>query len=208
MRRLLAGNERYKNGTRSVAALASQLQRDALVAGQSPFAIVLSCSDSRAPAEILFDQGVGDLFVIRVAGNIVAPSGIGSAEFAAATFGTRLVVVMGHTSCGAVTATLQVLRGEGTVASDNIRDIVDRIRPTAQTVLEVGKDRSPEQQLTDAIRANVRNAVDHLRHGSRILEDMVNSGQLVIVGAVYDIATGHVDFFDAPAGLGEALQAR
>lgn len=207
MRRLVAGNERYKNGTRSVAALASQLQRVGLAAGQSPFAIVLCCSDSRAPAEILFDQGLGDLFVIRVAGNIVAPSGIGSAEFAAATYGTRLVVVMGHSSCGAVTATLEVLRGESTVASDNIRDIVDRIRSSAQTVLEVGKDRSPELQLRDAVRANVRNAVDHLRHGSRILEDMVNSGQLVIVGAVYDITTGHVDFLDVPAELREALPA-
>ena len=205
MRRLIAGNERYKNDTRSVTALASQLQRGGLAAGQSPFAIVLCCSDSRAPAEILFDQGLGDLFVIRVAGNIVAPSGIGSAEFAAATYGTRLVVVMGHSSCGAVTATLEVLRGVSTVASDNLRDIVDRIRSSAQTVLEVGKDLPPELQLRDAIRANVRNAVDHLRHGSRILEDMVNSGQLVIVGAVYDIATGHVDFLDVPAELREAL---
>ena len=207
MRRLIAGNERYKSDTRSVTALASQLQRVELAAGQSPFAIVLCCSDSRAPAEIVFDQGLGDLFVIRVAGNIVAPSGIGSAEFAAATFGIWLVVVMGHSSCGAVTATLDVLRGEGTVASANIRDIVDRIRPSAQTVLEVGKDRSRELQLGDAIRANVRHAVDHLRHGSRILEEMVNEGQLVIVGSVYDIATGHVDFFDVPAALREALQA-
>lgn len=207
MRRLVAGNERYKNDTRSVTALASQLQRGGLAAGQSPFAIVLCCSDSRAPAEILFDQGLGDLFVIRVAGNIVAPSGIGSAEFAAATYGTRLVVVMGHSSCGAVTATLEVLRGESTVASDNIRDIVDRIRSSAQTVLEVGKDHSRERQLRDAIRANVRNAVEHLRHGSRILEDMVNSGQLVIVGAVYDITTGHVDFLDVPAELRAALPA-
>ncbi len=201
LRKLIAGNERYKNDTRSVTALASQLQRVGMAAGQSPFAIVLCCSDSRAPAEILFDQGLGDLFVIRIAGNIVAPSGIGSAEFAAATFGTRLIVVMGHSSCGAVTATLGVLRGESTVASDNIRDIVERIRPAAQTVLEVGRDHSPELQLRDAIRANVRNAVDHLRHGSRILEDMVNSGHLVIVGAVYDIATGHVEFLDLPASL-------
>lgn len=207
IRRLVAGNERYKNDTRSVTALASQLQRVGLAAGQFPFAIVLCCSDSRAPAEILFDQGLGDLFVIRVAGNIVAPSGIGSAEFAAATFGTRLLVVMGHSSCGAVTATLEVLRGESTVASDNIRDIVDRIRSSAQTVLEVGKDHSRESQLEDAIRANVRNAVDHLRHGSRILEDMVNSGQLMIVGAVYDIPTGHVDFIDLPASLREALKS-
>lgn len=205
MRRLVAGNERYKSDTRSVTALASQLLRGGLAASQSPLAIVLCCSDSRSPAELVFDQGLGDLFVIRVAGNIVAPSGIGSAEFAAATFGTRLVVVMGHSACGAVTATLEVLRGESTVASDNIRDIVDRIRSSAKTVLEIGEGRPKELQLADAIRANVRNAVDHLRHGSRILEEMVNSGQLVIVGAVYDITTGHVDFLDVPPELREAL---
>jgi carbonic anhydrase len=205
LRRLVAGNTRYMNDVRSVSALASQLQRVDLVAGQSPFAIILCCSDSRAPAEILFDQGVGDLFVIRVAGNIIAPSGVGSAEFAAAAFGTRLIVVMGHSSCGAVKATLDVLRGQGTVASDNIRDIVDRIRPSAQTVLELGKDRAPEQQLIDAVRANVRHSVDHLRHGSRLLEDMVREGQVAIVGGVYDLSSGCVDFFDVPEELRAAL---
>lgn len=206
LRRLVAGNARFMNGVRSVHALASPRQRGDLVAGQSPFAIVLSCSDSRAPAELLFDQGLGDLFVIRVAGNVVAPSGIGSAEFAAATFGTRLVVVMGHSSCGAVKATLDVLRGAATVPSDNIRDIVDRIRPSAQTVLELGAERTAEQLLGDAVRANVRLSVDHLRHGSRILEDLVREGQVAIVGGVYDLASGHVDYLDVPEELRAALR--
>jgi carbonic anhydrase len=206
LRRLVAGNDRYRNDLRSVGALASQLLRGDLVAGQSPFAIVLSCSDSRAPAEILFDQGVGDLFVIRVAGNIVAPSGIGSAEYAAATFGTRLIVVMGHSGCGAVTATLDVLRGEDTVVSDNIRDIVDRIRPSARTVLELTRDRPEDEQLEAAVRANVRLAVDRLRHGSRILEELVADGRVAIVGAVYHLDTRHVEFFDVPDELRAALQ--
>lgn len=205
LRRLIAGNARYASDTRSIQALASHLSREDLLAGQRPFAIILACSDSRAPAEVLFDQGIGDLFVIRVAGNIVAPSIVGSAEFAAARFGTRLLVVMGHTSCGAVRATLDVLRGESEVGSDNLRDIVERIRPTAQTVLDAAVGRSHDEQLAEAVRANVRTSVDHLRHGSRILEDLVRDGQLAIVGATYDIGSGRVEFFDVPEALREAL---
>lgn len=207
LRRLTAGNERYCNDLRSVGSLASQLLRGDMSDGQSPFAIVLSCSDSRAPAEILFDQGVGDLFVIRVAGNIVAPSGVGSAEFAAATFGTRLIVVMGHSGCGAVTATLESLRGEGKVVSDNIRDIVDRIRPSARTVLELTRGRPPEEQLDAAVRANVRLSVDRLRRGSRILEELATNGQLAIVGAVYHLSTRKVEFLDMPEDLRAALES-
>lgn len=207
LRRLIAGNERYANDLRSVSALASQLIRGDMSDGQSPFAIVLSCSDSRAPAEILFDQGVGDLFVIRVAGNIVAPSGVGSAEFAAATFGTRLIIVMGHSGCGAVTATLDALRGEGTVGSDNIRDIVDRIRPSAGTVLELTRGRPREEQLDAAVRANVRFSVDRLRHGSRILEELTSEGKLAIVGAIYDLATRKVELIDVPDALRLGLSA-
>jgi carbonic anhydrase len=205
LRRLVAGNERYANDTRSIQALASHLSRNALLAGQSPFAIILACSDSRAPAEVVFDQGVGDLFVIRVAGNVVAPSIIGSAEYAAATFGTRLLVVMGHKACGAVRATIDALRGENHISSDNVRDIVERIRPTAQTVLEAGAGRPYEELVAEAVRANVRTSVDHLRHGGRILSELVRTGQLVIVGAVYDIGTGRVKFIDLPDELREAL---
>lgn len=205
LRRLIAGNERYRNDLRSVNSLASQLLRGDMTEGQSPFAIVLSCSDSRAPAEILFDVGVGDLFVIRVAGNIVAPSGIGSVEFAAATFGTRLIVVMGHSGCGAVKATLDVLQGEDTVVSDNLRDIVNRIRPSARTVLELTPGRPREEQLAAAVRANVRLAVDRLRRGSTILEELADSRQIAIVGAVYHLADRRVELFDVPEVLRPAL---
>lgn len=195
--RLREGNARFCAGTRSVAALASQTDLAAHAAGQRPFAIVLTCSDSRVPVEMIFDQGIGDLFVIRVAGNVVAPSLVGSVEFAAATFGTRLVVVMGHTACGAVKATIDVLRGDAEAPSENIRDIVDRIRPAVASAVEAGGD----DVVAKAVRANVRSSADHLRHGSRVLENLVRSGQLVVVGAEYDLHRGAVDFFDRPAGL-------
>ena len=196
--RMRAGNERFVRNVRSVEALGSQARRDALAAGQSPFAIVLSCSDSRVPAELVFDCGLGDLFVVRVAGNVVAPSIVGSVEFAASTFGTELVVVMGHTRCGAVTATLDALRGEAHVPSDNLRDIVDRIAPAVTELVQGRDDR--ETVLRAATRANVRASANHLRHGSRILENLIREGRLLVVGAEYDLDTGVVHVFDgAPA---------
>src|SRR6185312_10504124 len=135
-----------------------------------PFAIILGCSDSRTPVEILFDQGFGDLFVIRIAGNIVAPSVVGSIEFAAAEFGTRLVVVMGHTRCGAVTATLRAIETGHGPESRNIRAITDRITPHIQ---HIPKTSPPEDVVREAVRANVRASADHLRHGSRLLEELV-----------------------------------
>lgn len=201
LQRLRQGNARFTSDTLSIAALVSQLQRVEHAQGQRPFAIVLTCSDSRVPIEMIFDQGIGDLFVIRVAGNIIAPSLVGSVEFAAATFGTRLVVVMGHSGCGAVKATLDVLRGDAEIPSDNIRDIVDRIMPTAMTVVETAGECSADEILHQAIRANVRSSADHLRHGSRILEQLVTARQVAVVGAEYDLASGKVDFFDVPADL-------
>jgi carbonic anhydrase len=201
LRRLKAGNARFCSDSRGVAALVSQLQRREHAGGQRPFAIVLTCSDSRVPVEMIFDQGIGDLFVIRVAGNVVAPSLVGSVEFAAATFSTRLVVVMGHSSCGAVQATFDVLRGATTVPSENIRDIVERIRPAVQSVLDVDASRPDADLLARAIRANVRSSADHLRHGSRILEDLVRTGQVAIIGAEYELATGKVEFFDVPSSF-------
>src|SRR5260221_3196407 len=127
--RLREGNRRFASDMRSAESLSSLTRRAELVSGQQPFAIVLGCSDSRVPAEIVFDQGLGDLFVIRVAGNIVAPSQIGSVEFAADRFGTRLVVVLGHSMCGAIQATLDELGRPSTDQSPNLRAIVDRIRP-------------------------------------------------------------------------------
>jgi carbonic anhydrase len=191
--RLREGNERFAKNLRSVDALSSQSRRQDLVGGQSPFATILSCSDSRAPAELLFDCGLGDLFVVRVAGNVVAPSLIGSVEFASAMFGTQLVVVMGHTNCGAVKATLDVLRGSSDALSPNVRDIVERISPAVTELMKTNSD--PSTLMTSAIRANVRSSVGHLRSGSRLIEERIAAGHLQVVGAEYSLETGVVTFF-------------
>jgi carbonic anhydrase len=198
LRRLTEGNQRFASNVRSIASLVSQERRGDLAMQQAPFAIVLGCSDSRAPAEIVFDLGLGDLFVIRVAGNIVAPSQVGSVEFAAERFGIRLVVVMGHTHCGAIDATIDAIENPREPASRNLLSIVDRIRPSIAAIVEAGvaKDRTALAHL--AVRANVRASADHLRHGSHILEQLTLGHGLVVVGAEYDIETGVVDFFDAP----------
>ena len=173
----------------------SHTRRADLAAEQNPLAIVLGCSDSRVPAEIVFDQGLGDLFVIRVAGNIVSPSQVGSVEFAAERFGTRLVVVLGHTLCGAVGATLDELR-KPTSRSPNLRSIVDRIRPSVETLLSTGLSLDDERLYRQAVRANVRASADHLRHGSALLERLIQDSGLLVVGAEYSLETGEVDFFD------------
>ncbi len=195
--RLQEGNQRFVRNVRSMDVPLGQAARAALVAGQRPFAIILSCSDSRVPSELVFDQGLGDLFVIRVAGNIVAPSLVGSVEFAATTFGTRLVVVMGHSQCGAIKATLDYVRHGRGAPSDNIRDIVERCRaPTATVVSAAGPGAPEERLLLEAVRANVRNSCDHLRHGSPLLERLGREEGLEIIGAEYSLETGTVDFFE------------
>jgi carbonic anhydrase len=181
--------------------MASAARRRAVAASQEPFAIVLGCSDSRVPAEIVFDQGLGDLFVIRVAGNIVASSQVGSVEFAAARFGTPLVVVLGHSQCGAIVATLEELQRPTANQSRNLRSIVDRVRPSVATLLTTGPRFDPEALVRQAVRANVLASVNHLRHGSEILERLVQQGRLLIVGAEYSLETGVVEFFEGvPAG--------
>lgn len=176
------------------------LASNALTQVHDPFAIILGCSDARVPAEIVFDQGLGDLFVIRVAGNVVAPSQIGSVEFATEKFGTKLVVVLGHSQCGAVTACVETLINPEQQFSPNLRSIVDRIRPSVYNLHEIytagGQDLDADELVERGIKANVRMSVSQLKHGSRILEDAVDSGQLLIVGAVYDLDTGQVVFFD------------
>ena len=164
--------------------------------GQEPFAIVMGCSDSRVPAEIVFDQGLGDLFVIRVAGNIVAPSQIGSVEFAATTFGTRLVVVLGHSRCGAIEETLRQLQEPSENRSRNLSSIVDFIRPSVEALLDQGHGDDPKALVEQAVRANIRVSAEHMRHGSQILEDLERDEGLRIVGAEYSLETGLVDFFD------------
>ncbi len=196
---LQEGNHRYVSGTEAQSARLDQQRRTELVDSQAPFAIILGCSDSRVPAEIVFDQGLGDLFVIRVAGNIVAPSQIGSVEFAAEAFGTRLVVVLGHSKCGAVSATLQQIEQPTEGRSLNLRSIVDRIEPAVAQLAETDLRHDPDALLHHAIRANVRASVGHLRSGSVILEKLCQDDGLLIVGAEYSLETGHVDFFDTPA---------
>lgn len=194
LERLREGNRRFV-ADQSQAMPGDQARRSALVSGQTPFAIVLGCSDSRVPAELVFDQGFGDLFVIRVAGNVVAPSQVGSVEFAASRFDTRLVVVMGHSQCGAIVATVEELLGKGTTESRNLRSIVDRVRPSVETVLNGHRGGGDMDAIVaDAVRANVRASVDHLRHGSELLEELVKTRGLLVVGAEYSLETGVVTF--------------
>jgi carbonic anhydrase len=195
LERLRAGNRRFVSDIQHHVST-SRKHRSELVIRQEPFAIVLGCSDSRVPAELVFDQGLGDLFVIRVAGNVVAPSQVGSVEFAAERFGTRLVVVMGHSACGAVQATLEELERPSESRSPNLRSIVDRIWPSVQGLLATDLRQDPDALLENAIRANIRASADHLRHGSQILEQMIQDDGLLVVGAEYSLETGIVDFFD------------
>lgn len=196
LKRLQEGNRRFVSKIESDSYLINQARLRELVAGQEPFAIILGCSDSRVPAEIIFNQGLGDLFVIRVAGNIVAPSHIGSIEFAAEQFGTRLVVVLGHTKCGAVLATLEDLARPTENRSPYLRAIVDYIRPAVAELMETEIRKDKEALLHHAVRANIRASVNRLRHGSKILEEMIAESGLVVVGAEYSLETGKVEFFE------------
>ncbi|MEO6223207.1 MAG: carbonic anhydrase [Vicinamibacterales bacterium] len=192
------GNKRFVAEVRSDDNLTSRSRRMSLRDAQEPFAIILGCSDSRVPAELVFDQGLGDLFVIRVAGNIVAPSQVGSVEFAAERFHTRLVVVLGHSNCGAVAATLEELGRPSTDQSRNLRAIVDRIRPAVAPLFATELRHHPAALAYEAGRANIRASVNHLRHGSDVLEQVIDRDGLLIVGAEYSVETGVVDFFDVP----------
>lgn len=194
--RLRDGNARFVAADRCIDTYLSHTKLDAHLEGQSPFAVVLGCSDSRVPVEIIFDVGVGDLFVIRVAGNIVAPSLIGSVEIAAAQFGARLVVVMGHTGCGAVEATIGALQNPQENRSMHVNSIVEYIRPSVEALLASGDDVSHDQLMAQAIRSNVRTTVDGLRHGSDTLEMLIMQDGLQVVGAEYSLETGIVDFLD------------
>ena len=196
LERLRQGNRRFINGVQSTEALASRRKRNDLVASQAPFAVILACSDSRVPVEYIFDQDFGDLFVIRVAGNIVAPSQMGSAEFAAKQLDTRLLVVLGHTGCGAVEATLESLRQPGEEPSGNMASIVRRIRPAVEVLLKTEPQCDRDTLMRQAVRANIRMSANALRHGSEILEKLIDQDGLLVVGAEYSLESGKVDFFD------------
>jgi carbonic anhydrase len=193
LKRLIEGNLRFVANLRESASLPAkrlELQQD-----QAPFAIILGCSDSRVPAELVFDQGLGDLFVIRVAGNIIAPSLIGSVEFAAERFGTRLVVVLGHSNCGAILATVEQLQNPSN-QSHNMEDILSRVRPSVASLLETDLKKDMPSLVKCAVRANIRASVAHLRHGSQMLESLAQKDGLMVVGAEYSLDTGAVEFMD------------
>jgi len=196
LRRLQEGNLRFVENVRSATTLTGHTRRGELVDGQEPFAVILGCSDSRVPVEIVFDQGLGELFVIRVAGNIVAPSQVGSVEFAAERFGTRLIVVLGHSQCGAIVTTLEELQRPTEIQSRNLSSIVDRIRPSVEALLLTELKYGSEELVRQAVRANIRASANHLRHGSQMLEELIQTDELVVVGAEYSLETGIVDFFD------------
>jgi carbonic anhydrase len=198
--RLREGNARFTSNADRSSSFMSSARRLTPTQTQQPFAIILGCSDARVPAEIVFDQGLGDLFVIRVAGNIVAPSQVGSVEFAAARFNTRLVVVLGHSQCGAIAATLEELQQPTENQSQNIRSIVDRVRPSVEGLLRTDLKHDLPALKKEAVRVNVRASADHLRHGSYILEQLIQNDGLLVVGAEYSVETGVVDFFDGIPG--------
>lgn len=197
--RLKEGNRRFASHERGSDPFLTHTLLADLAAAQNPYAIILGCSDSRVPAEIVFDQGLGDLFVIRVAGNIVAPSQVGSVEFAAAKFGTQLVVVLGHSECGAIIATLEEIQQPTENQSRNLRSIVDRVRPSVEGLLATDLALDRDALIKRAVRENIRASVDHLRHGSTVLEQLITDEGLLVVGAEYSLETGVVEFYDENA---------
>ena len=195
---LREGNRRFASDLPGRESLAFRTHRSELALAQEPFAVILGCSDSRVPVEIVFDQGLGDLYVIRVAGNIVAPSQVGSVEFAAEQFGTRLVVVLGHSGCGAIRATLDALLKPAMGQLHNMHSIVGRVRPSVEGLLKTELRHNHEQLMEQAVCANIRASANHLRHGSQIIEQLIQNDGLLVVGAEYSLETGVVDFFDVP----------
>jgi carbonic anhydrase len=196
LEKLKAGNERFLKGTSEIQ-LTNTLNKlkEQAAKGQKPHTIILSCADSRAPVEMLFDQDLGDVFVIRVAGNIVNPSVIGSIEYAVASFGTQLVVVMGHTLCGAVKATVDNIGTATGVPTEAIHDIVTRIKPNIfNTCKDCGIPK--EELMTRCVEANTLASVHELTNASRLLERSVAKGRLRIVGSVFDLNNGEVYFLE------------
>jgi len=196
LQRLKDGNKRFIQNASTADASATQACRDELVAGQKPIAIILGCSDSRVPAEFVFDQSFGDLFVVRVAGNVAAPTQMGSIEFAAVSFGIPLVVVLGHSGCGAVVATVNELEQPASDSLPNIHSIVERIKPAVSTLMDTPLKEDKAALIAQAIRENVNHSADHLRHGSPLLKQLIADEKLTVVGAEYSLSTGVVEFFD------------
>ena len=196
LERLQQGNQRFAHGETNLTKFQTHQQRSEMLDSQEPFAIILGCSDSRVPAEMVFDQGFGDLFVIRVAGNIVAPSQVGSVEFAADSFGCPLVVVLGHTHCGAISSTIEALKNPNALSSVNLMSIVNRVRPSVEILMQTERKDDLEKLSMHAVKSNVFASVNQLRHGSAVLENLIAKGKLKVVGAEYSLETGEVSFYD------------
>lgn len=196
LERLKVGNARFVNGGTNQQNQLTHQERAALAGEQNPFAIILGCSDSRVPAEMVFDQGLGDLFVIRVAGNIVAPSQVGSVEFAAERYDCAVVVVLGHSHCGAIQATIDTLKNPDQPPSSNLMSIVNRVRPSVEILMQTELKDDLKKLSVHAVRSNVFASVNQLRHGSAVLENLIEKGKLIVVGAEYSLETGKVNFFD------------
>jgi carbonic anhydrase len=195
---LRSGNRRFAAGLSEVDPRGAREKRAQLASGQRPWAIVLGCSDSRVPVEMVFDQGPGALFVVRVAGNIVAPTQMGSIELAADRFGTRLIVVLGHSRCGAVTAAVDDLRRQGKEMSPDLRSVVDLVKASAASLMTPGHEDDRDALIASAVRANVNASVSRLRTGSVMLANLASTDGLAVVGAEYSLESGLVDFFDVP----------
>ena len=196
LERLQQGNQRFAHGETNLTKFKTHQQRSELLDRQEHFALILGCSDSRVPAEMVFDQGFGDLFVIRVAGNIVAPSQVGSVEFAADSFGCPLVVVLGHTHCGAISSTIEALKNPNALSSVNLMSIVNRVRPSVEILMQTELKDDLEKLSMHAVKSNVFASVNQLRHGSAVLENLIAKGKLKVVGAEYSLETGEVSFYD------------
>lgn len=196
LERLKLGNQRFVSGEVKNRLVLTHQERAEMSEDQNPFAIVLGCSDSRVPAEIVFDQGLGDLFVIRVAGNVVAPSQVGSVEFAAERYDCPVVIVLGHSHCGAIQATIDTLINPDSPPSANLMSIVNRVRPSVEILMQTELKSDLSKLSMHAVRSNVFGSVNQLRHGSAVLESLIAKGSLKVIGAEYSLETGEVTFFD------------
>ncbi len=182
---LVEGNKRFAQNLKAQRNLQDQVFETSQ--GQYPFAVILSCIDSRAPAELVFDQGIGDIFSVRVAGNIINEDILGSMEYACKVAGSKIVVVMGHTKCGAVTAACNH------VELGNITALLDKIQPVVD-VVNVEPSEMHEEVIEEVAQLNVELSINRIRQESEILAEMEESGEIEIVGAMYDVSTGLVEF--------------
>lgn len=196
------GNARFVGGERCGDSYQRHTKLEDHLDDQSPFAIVLGCADSRVPVEIIFDVGLGDLFVIRVAGNVVTPALIGSVELAAEKLGPRLVVVLGHSGCGAVDIALSTLESNDVKTSGYVNAILERIRPAIEPLVGNAEGLNRNELMARSVRANVQAGVESLRHGSETLEHLIREEGLLVVGAEYSLETGVVHFFEGAGDNG------